>query len=58
MTKKHSKLSKCQLNKFKHVMHEYGQGKLKRKGGKKVKKLKVANAIAFSEARHHKCGKK
>jgi len=58
MTKKHSKLSSCEKKKFKHVMEEFGKGKLKRKGGKKVKKLKVANAIAFSEARHHKCGKK
>jgi len=60
MTKKHGshkKLSSCGEKKFKKVMAEYGKGTLK-SHGKKIRKLKRAEAIAFSEARKHKCKKK
>lgn len=37
--------------KFKKVMKEYGKGKLKLKGGKKVSDVKQAKAIAYGEQR-------
>lgn len=37
--------------KFAQVMHEFGAGKLKSSSGKKVKSVKQAVAIAYSEKR-------
>jgi hypothetical protein len=51
------KKNSCKEKKFKKVMKEFGKGKLKTSAGKKVKKLKMAQAIAFSESRRH-CGNK
>lgn len=39
--------------KFLRVMHEWGQGKLRRPNGAKVTDQKEAVAIAFSEARRY-----
>lgn len=48
---------KCQRKKVEVVMHEYKEGSLKRRSGKKVKARKEAIAIALNVARR-KCSKK
>ena len=48
---KYKKLNRRQQAKFALVMHEWGQGKLKRPEGDVIKDQKEAVAVAFSEAR-------
>ncbi len=50
------KRQSCKEKKFRKVMKEFGRGKLKSGSGKKVTKLKQAQAIAFSESRQN-CNK-